>query len=363
MFREFFVASIALVASAATALGCTAVNLIAADGSVVAARTMEWAIDMKWAVVNVPAETELDLAAPADLDLPTNTVTTKHAVFGITTQLVDDIVLLEGINASGLTMSANFLPHFTTYQTVTPEDTGYVSIYDFGSWSLGMFDNVAALQEALGKIKIWWDGQMVGGSPIDVHFVFTDRSGASIILELVDGEQRIHNNAVHVLTNAPTYDWHLSNLRNYMDLRSMAVTSLNIGTADVTSLGQGGGLRGVPADYTPPSRFVKAAYLRHFATKPQDATEAVSVIGHIMNTVDIPHGVVRGQEGDKIITDYTQWIVIKDLANNRFMIADYANRLNYLTIDLAAMFAQEESVSVLVSDLPYPKPEPLAQLK
>lgn len=363
MLRKLLVASIALMTSATTALGCTAVNVLATDGSVVAARSMEWAIDMKWAVVNVPAGTKLELAPPADLDLPTNTATTKHAVLGITTQLVDDVVLLEGINASGLTMSANFLPDFTTYQSVTSEDTGYVSIYDFGSWSLGMFDDVAALQEGLGKVKIWWDGQTIGGSPIDVHFVFTDKSGASIVLELVDGEQRIHKNIVHVLTNAPTYDWHLNNLRNYMDLRSMAVTSLNIGTTDVTSLGQGGGLRGVPADYTPPSRFVKAAYLRHFATEPQNATEAVSVAGHIMNTVDIPHGVVRGREGDQIFTDYTQWIVIKDLANNRFMIADYANRLNYLTIDLDAVFAQDESVVVPVKDLPYPTSEPLAQLK
>lgn len=362
MLKQIIGATVALVASASMALGCTAMNIAAKDGGVVAARTMEWAADMKWALVNIPKGSPVEMAAPADLKLPSKTVKTAHAILGITTELVDGNALLDGTNAAGLTMSANFLPGFTTYQDVSANDKQYVSIYEFGTWALGMFARVPELRDGLADVKVWWDGQKIGGTPPDLHFVFTDKTGESIIVEFVDGEKSIHKNEVGVLTNAPTYEWHLTNLRNYLDLRSVAVSSVNIGTTNVTALGQGGGLLGIPADYTPPSRFVRTTYLRYFATEPKNTAEAVSVAGHILNTVDIPHGVVRSEEGGQIVTDYTQWVVIKDLSNDRMMIADYNNRTNFLTIDLESVLAQKKSVRMPVADLPYPSGTPLKTL-
>jgi Penicillin V acylase and related amidases len=164
----------------------------------------------------------------------------------------------------------------------------------------------------------------------------------------------MHDNFAHVLTNAPSYDWHLLNTRNYLNLATMGVTSRPVGNADVTALGQGGGSLGLPADYTPPSRFVRAAFLRHYIEQPADAGEAVQAIGHILNTVDIPLGIAQTKDGDQVVSDYTQWVAIKDLTNNKLMLADYAHRTTYLTIDLDTIFAQDKPTSVLVSDLPYP---------
>lgn len=357
--------AVAYIVGAQPALACTAINVIAKDGSVVAGRSMEWAEDMEWTLTYVPGETAYSLGAPADLGLPEKPMTTQHAVVGIKPGVAEGDVLLEGTNAAGLTMSGNFLPGFTQYQKVTKDDTGYVSIYTFGLWSLGSFATVDELRQGISGVKVWWDGKKIAGASPDIHFVFTDESGDSLIVEFVDGEQRLYDNIVHTLTNAPTYDWHLSNLRNYLDLSATADTALNVGTADVTSLGQGGGLLGIPSDYTPPSRFVKSAYLQYFASKPKNATEATSVAGHLLNTVDIPHGVVRSQEGADTVIDYTQWVVLKDLSNKRMLIADYANRTNFLTLDLEAIFQQGEPIAIRVSDLPYPGGEavPLSTAK
>ena len=72
--------------------------------------------------------------------------------------------------------------------------------------------------------------------------------------------------------------------------------------------------------------------------------------------MDIPVGVAQSRMPDgTLISDYTQWVVIKDLTNNRLMIADYDHRLNYLTIDLNPVFADGKPSAKLVTDLPYPK--------
>ena len=75
-----------------------------------------------------------------------------------------------------------------------------------------------------------------------------------------------------------------------------------------------------PGDLTPPSRLVRAATLTHFADPVKTSDEAVNLAIHILNTVDIPHGVA-----DK---DYTNWIVAKDLTHK----ALYYRTYNDLTV-------------------------------
>ncbi|NWG23950.1 MAG: linear amide C-N hydrolase [Pseudorhodoplanes sp.] len=359
MFRTIATAlSFGAIANVNAALACTAVDLVAADRSVIAGRTMEWAFDMKWTLVSQPKGTELTLIAPAKTGLPAKKVTTRYSVVGVSAGIIPGGALLDGQNSEGLSMSGNFLPGFTQYQTVTPQDRNYQSVLTFGSWALGSFSNVGELRDALKTMKVWADDSLnTGPTPAYIHFVFVDRSGAGIVVEYVGGDVKIHDNTAHVLTNAPTYDWHLNNIRNYLSLSTIGVSERDIGSANVTELGQGGGLIGLPGDYTPPSRFVRATLLRHGVPQPKNAVEAIQVMGHILNNVDIPVGIAQSRTPDgKTVSDYTQWVVLKDLTNNKLMIADYNNRTNYLTIDLNALFADTRPGAKLVSDLPYPKP-------
>ncbi len=339
-----------------TAQACTAVDIVAADGTVVAGRTMEWAFDMQWKVVSIPRGTPVALEAPPALKLPAKTVQTRHAIVGFSPGIIPGNVLLEGQNSAGLGYSGNFLPGFTQYQTVTPRDGSYVSILAFPNWVLGMHATVAELREALPRIKVWTDPSLPSGpTPPWIHFVFVDRTGAGLIVEYVNGELRMHDNAAHVLTNAPTYDWHLTNLRNYLNLSTVGVMSVQVGSVNVTELGQGGGTLGIPGDATPPARFVRAAFLRNHVPKPATGEQAIQVVGHILNPVDLPVGIAQSKEGDRVVSDYTQWVALKDLTHNRLRVADYDHRLTFVTIDLDALFALDTPSSVAVSALPYPK--------
>ncbi len=353
---RIFASAVSILAMTHASLACTAVDIVAADKSVIAGRTMEWAYDMKWTLVSQPKGTKLTLTAPPNLKLPPVPVATKYAVVGVSSAIIPGGIILEGQNASGLGMSGNFLPGFTEYQTVAPQDKKYVSILMFGSWALGNHQSVADLRAALPNIKVWSNSSLpTGPTPTTVHFIFTDKSGDGMVVEYVGGKLQISKNVAHALTNAPTYDWHLLNLRNYLNLSSVGVQSERIGSVNVTAIGQGGGMLGIPGDYTPPARFVRAAFLRHTITQPANAAEAIQSIGHILNTVDIPLGVAESRDDGKVVSDYTQWVAIKDLTNNRMMITDYNHRLTFLTLDLNEIFAQDKPTAVLISDLPYPK--------
>ncbi len=350
------IAGVCVLATFNASLACTAVNLVATDKAVIAGRTMEWAFDMQWTLVSLPKGTTVAMSAPPSLNLPTTTAASKYAVVGVKPAIIPGDTLLEGQNSAGLGMSGNFLPGFTQYQTVTPQDKSYVSILGFGAWVLGQFATVAEVRDALPGVKVWADNSLQSGpTPPTIHFVFTDRSGASIVVEFVNGQRHIYDNVAGVLTNAPTYDWQVLNLRNYLNLSTMAVSAIRVGESNVTALGQGGGLVGVPGDYSPPSRFVRSAFLRHYATQPKTADEAIQLTTHILNNVDIPLGIAESKDGSQVVSDYTQWVAIKDLSNNRLLISDYAHRTSYLSLDLNQVFAQDKPTSVLITALPYPK--------
>ena len=344
---------------------CTAVNVVAKDGSVVAGRTMEWAFDMKWELIANPKGSTIPMTAPASLKLPATNLTTNYAFVGVAPGVLQGTpAFLEGQNEAGLGISGNFLPGFTEYQTVTPQDKKYVSILNFGGFVLGSFGSVKEARAELPKYKVWYDPSEVKGIPTPpwLHYVITDRSGDSIIVEFVKGQMMIHNNLAGVLTNAPTYDWHLNNVRNYLSLTSTATSAVTVNNINVTELGQGGGLMGLPADYTPPSRFVRATYLKHFAYQPANVSDAMQSTGHILNNVDIPVGVARSTDGKNTVSDFTQWINLKDLKNNRMKIANYTNRTNYIEIDLNQVFKSGKSKVWLIDKLPYPKNDLTAEL-
>jgi choloylglycine hydrolase len=334
---------------------CTAVDIQAKDGTFIAGRTMEWAYDMKWQVVNMPKGTSFSQTAPPGLNLPAVNKTTQYGIIGIAPGILQGIAFIEGQNTAGLGMSGNFLPGFTTYQKVTASDKNYVSILDFGTWALGSFASVAELKSALSTMKVWYDSSLPSGpTPPDLHFVFNDKSGNGIVVEFINEQMQIHDNKVHVLTNAPTYEWHLTNLRNYTTVGATMKPTVQVGSADVTALGVGGNTLALRADYSPPSRFVRMAFLRWNMTEAKTGNEALQSTLHLLNNVDIIRGAAGTQTEKGTQWDTTQWITLKDLTNNHFYIADDQHRTNFVMISLDQLSKSTSLTKKLVTELPYP---------
>ena len=77
------------------------------------------------------------------------------------------------------------------------------------------------------------------------------------------------------MTNAPTYDWHMTNLQNYINLSVKDVEGAKLGPVTLPAFGSGSGLHGMPGDFTPPSRFVRAAIYGQSAAPNDTAEDAV----------------------------------------------------------------------------------------
>jgi choloylglycine hydrolase len=306
--------------AAAPALACTDVRILAEDGTPFSVRTMEFAEDLKSDVVIVPRGRNVASPAPKGEGLAW---TSKYGFAAMNT--FGEAFYTDGLNEKGLGLGALYLPGETEYQTVKPGDGGRaLSNAYFGAWVLGSFASVDEVRAALSGVSVWGEPVPQLGSFAPLHYVVTDPSGKSIVIEYVGGQVQVYDNDVGVLTNSPVYPWHIQNLRNYVNLTAVNAAPVKVGTATYVGTGQGSGLKGLPGDPTPPSRFVMAAATSYLADKPKDSAQSLVLAMHLIDRVDIPKGLVRDYtNGGKPAGDYTQWTTFRDHANKVYYWRSY----------------------------------------
>lgn len=158
---------------------------------------------------------------------------------------------------------------------------------------------------------------------------------------------KVYDNPISVLTNSPPFDWQTINLQNYLNLSATNIPPVTFRGKTIEFQGQGNGLFGLPGDWTPPSRFVRVATYLRFVKQPTDSFEGVNLAEHLLNTMDIPLGIVR--ENGKDGSDYTQWIVIKDLSQKTLYFRSYKD-LCLKKIDLKKLDLDSDSNQTIPMD-------------
>ena len=128
------------------------------------------------------------------------------------------------------------------------------------------------------------------------------------------------------MTNSPTFDWHLTNLRNYVSLSPNNPSPVTVEGVKGTGFGQGGGMLGLPGDYSPPSRFVRTAALVASALPAKGYDEGLNLAMTIVDTVDIAKGTVRDLSGKTPKYDTTCWAVAVDLGQKKYYYRRYFNK-------------------------------------
>lgn len=231
---------------------------------------------------------------------------------------------------------------------------------------LGQFSSVADLFNTLtrGALPMKVPPVQVVGPKQDgsgylpLHFIATDSTGTSVIVEFVGGAMQVYGpdydsgaTADAVLTNAPPYPWQRANLANYAHLDVVGPATSVKSTAGLV----GSGLLGLPGDPMSASRFVKAATFRQgFSLLPADGTGwlpapsppkggqgdgyagsaqvMVNVASQLVTMImATPYGTTLqpgAQTGDPPqIGDWTIWWVVRDHTNRGFYYASAFNTL------------------------------------
>lgn len=338
------VVSAAPFAAAPAAEACTGIMLRNADGTIVHGRTVEFGVKIDINIVAVPRGVEFRGRAPGGEGLQ---YTSKYAAVGAIT--FKDVAVADGLNEAGLAAGAFYFPGFAQYTEITPQNRGKaLSPTEFTNWVLTQFATVAEVRSAIEAGQAVVAPTVLEGWGPELppfHYVIYDKSGASIVVEPVGGALKIHDNPLGVVTNSPTFDWHMINLRNYVALRPLNVPAIKVGPLELKPLGQGSGMIGIPGDFTPPSRFVRAAVYSATAVPSPNSDQGTTQVLHILNYFDIPIGVAAERHDGRVGYDYTMFTVARDPNSLRYYWKTYDDQTIRM-IDIGALRLGDPSLAI-----------------
>lgn len=306
---------------------CTSFLLSGNDGGFVYGRTLEFGLDIESKGIAIPRgytykATGIDGKSGSGL-----TWKTKYAAFGANG--IGLPILVDGLNEKGLAGGMLYAPNISLYQDVpASESSQSIASYEMLVFALTNFATVQEAKEGFKNVKVNRSEQAVFKGVVPLHLTLHDVSGQSIVIEYIDGKLEVSDNPIGVLTNAPRFSWHLSQLNNFTGLSANQPAPITFRGATFNAPSSGGGMTGLPGDMSSPSRFVRAFFMSLNAPQDKTTTQQVGTAFHFLNNFDIPPGLVSlsgGYGGASGGYEITYWSAVSDLKNKIFYIRTFLN--------------------------------------
>lgn len=302
---------------------CTGLKLTSLDGRSVHGRTFEFGIKVDTSVIVVPRGYSFISKTPIGEGMAYQA---KYAAVGAV--CFDNMLIMDGMNEKGLSVGSFYFPGYAVYTSVTQGNKKRaLSPIDFPNWIVTQFGTIEEVKAALDNVvivpvvEIGW-----GNTAPPFHYVVYDKEGRSLVIEPLEGKLVVNENPLGVVTNSPTFDWHMTYLRNFINLKAKNAPPLQVNGITLTPFGQGSGMVGLPGDFTPPSRFVRAAIFSITADSSATSDEAIFQAFHILNQFDIPVGVARDVVDGVVHSDYTLVTVIHDPNKLKYYFRTYEDQ-------------------------------------
>ncbi|PFC88612.1 choloylglycine hydrolase [Bacillus anthracis] len=277
---------------------CTSLTLQTKHGQHLFARTMDFTLDMNQEVIIIPRHYQWNNITGEMID-------TKHATVGMGINHQGRIIMADGVNEAGMTCATLYFPGFATYSQSIDDNKTNLAPFDFVTWSLTQFNSVKELKGSIDSLTFLDIPLPDLGLTPPLHWILADKRGDCIVLEPTNEGLKMYDNPLGVMTNSPEFNWHLQNLRQYIGLKSQPFAPTEWSNLPLSAFGQGSGSMGLPGDFTPPSRFVRAAYGKQNIRGIDSEEEGVSALFHILSNCEVPKGGVITEEGALDNTIYT----------------------------------------------------------
>jgi choloylglycine hydrolase len=274
--------------SAESAMACTRVLWAAPDGQVLVGRNQDWTEKANSSFRVYPRGIERTGAVAENPHKWTSR-------YGSLVVSAYDMGTHEGVNEKGLSAHALYLAVEAAFGERDPK----LEAIGIMQWVQYFLDNYATVAEAVEAQKSF-NFQiepliLPNGFPTLIHVSLSDKTGDSAVIEYIDGKAQIyHDKRFTVMTNEPTYDKQIENLKQYRTF---------------------GGDKPLPGERTPTDRFVRAAYYANGLPKPASQGEAAAYMFSVIRNVSVPFGLGDPERPNIASTIFR---TVQDLTGQRY---------------------------------------------
>ncbi|MGN0665441.1 MAG: choloylglycine hydrolase [Huintestinicola sp.] len=226
-----------------------------------------------------------------------------YAIIGMASVADNYPLYAEAANEKGLCIAGLNFPGNAYYSPELSDSKTNVSPFELIPYILGQCTTVDEAVELLEKTHVTAIPFSDALPLATLHWLISDKN-RSVTLEVMKNGMNIHDNPVNVLTNNPPFDFHMTNLAQYMNL-TPTLTPNKFGKSGIGEFGKGLGSFGLPGDYSPASRFVKTAFMLAYAECGSGEDECISKFFHILDSVAVVNGTIPSDTDMGYFTTYS----------------------------------------------------------
>ena len=286
---------------------CTALTLKTEDGYTLFGRNMDLEYSFNQAIQLIPRNYAYKN------HITNENCHTKYAVLamGIILGNEQHPTLADGVNEKGLACAGLNFPDYVHYELEPIEGKNNIAPYDVIFWILSNFASIEELRTPLENINIV-KKPFDESTPLPtLHWIVKDTTGACIVIETTKEKLSIYDNHIGVLTNSPTFDWHITHLNQYVSLSSYQAENISWCNQKLNPSGYGLGAFGLPGDSSAISRFVRIAFLKSLL--PPIATLEQGICEHfnLLDNVSMTNGIIIKPHKQYEITLYTSCMCLE----------------------------------------------------
>lgn len=276
-----------------------------------------------------------------------NMVINKRAIIGMGTVIDNHPAIADAMNEAGLACAGLNFAGYAYFEEKRVPDKINLAPYDFIQWVLSNYETVDEVKEAIKNIE-FVNVPINDKTPVAMlHWMIADKTGKSIVVEKTKEKITVHDNPVGVMTNNPTFDWHLTNLNEYMHLTPNQPKATMWSNQELRPLGIGAGTLGIPGDFASVSRFVRIAYIRSQMPTIENDMQALTQFFHMLDYVKMVKGGVITEEG---LEDSTLYSSCMDLEKGIYYYKTHDNsRINAIDMHKEQLEGKELKLFPYVS--------------
>lgn len=302
---------------------CTSFSIQSIEGHNFFGRNLDLAYSVNESPIIIPRNYELEDKVTGDM------LRTERAIIGMGTVIENHPSMIDAMNEDGLVCAGLNFEGFAYFEEKPVQGKTNITPYDFIYWTVSNFETINEVKAAISNLELV-DVPLNEKTPVPtLHWMISDKTGESIVVEKTKEKLTVYNNPVRVMTNQPTFDWHLMNLNRYLYVTPIQPEPIRWSEKELIMHGVGAGTIGLPGDSHSISRFVKIAYARSHMPDMEDDLNAVTQCFHMLDYVKmVKAGVIT--EG---LEEKTTYSACMDQENGILYYKNYGNnRINALNM-------------------------------
>lgn len=239
-------------------------------------------------VVITPRKFELKMRCASPL-------TSHFAMIGMAAVIDGMPLYFEATNEKGLSMAGLNFPGNAAYHGYNSEKIN-ITPFELIPWIVGKCSDTDEAKDILSNVQLVNIPFSENLPLTPLHWMISDKN-RSIVVESLAAGLKIYDNPFEVLTNNPPFEYHKTNINNYMGLHAGHSQSQFRKDIPFHNYSLGMGALSLPGDFSSPSRFVRAFFVKENSVSEKNEQAEVNQFFHILGSVAMPKGCVWTKNG------------------------------------------------------------------